>query len=328
VTARPPARPPATRPDRSVVAELVRLPSVMSVPGDTLVGAASAGAPMTPAAVAGRAVASGCIYLGGMALNDYADRDVDAVERPHRPIPSGRVDPAFALGLARALTVAGLGVAAAVGGRRALRVALPLAATVWAYDLALKDTAAGPVAMAGCRALDVVLGASGAGGTVRGALVPAVAVAGHTLTITLVSRHEAEGGTPEVGRRALVGTSLVTAVAAAHVATRSRPRNRRVHDNPFLTTPPPPHGDFGGRFGGALAAGLLGAYAVTMGRASVEAARDPSPANLQKVVGAGVLGFMPLEGALLAGMRRTGAGAAVAALWPVARRLARRRAVT
>jgi 4-hydroxybenzoate polyprenyltransferase len=49
---------------------------------------------------------------------------------------------------------------------------------------------------------------------------------------------------------------------------------------------------------------------------------------LQKVVGTGVLGFMPLEGALLAGMRRTAAGAAVAALWPVARRLARRRAVT
>jgi 4-hydroxybenzoate polyprenyltransferase len=280
----------------------------MSVPGDTLVGAASAGAPMTPAAVAGRTVASGCIYLGGMALNDYADRDVDAVERPHRPIPSGRVDPAFALGLARALTVAGLGVAAAVGGRRALRVAVPLAATVWAYDLALKDTAAGPVAMAGCRALDVILGASGAGGTVRGALVPAAAVAGHTLTITLVSRHEAEGGTPEVGRRALVGTSLVTAVAAAHVAAHSRRSHRGL--------------------GGVLAAGLLGAYAVTMGRAGVEAARDPSPANLQKVVGAGVLGFMPLEGALLAGMRRTGAGAAVAALWPVARRLARRRAVT
>jgi hypothetical protein len=303
------ARLPATWPDRSVVAELVRLPSVMSVPGDTLVGAVSAGAPMTPAGVAGRAVASGCLYLGGMALNDYADRDVDAVERPHRPIPSGRVDPAFALGLARALTVAGLGVAAVVGGRPALRVAVPLAATVWAYDLALKDTAAGPVAMAGCRALDVVLGASGAGGTVRGALVPAAAVAGHTLTITLVSRHEAEGGTPEVARRALVGTSLVTAVAAAHIAAHSRRSRSRG-------------------LGSVLAAGLLGAYAVTMGRAGVEAARDPSPANLQKVVGAGVLGFMPLEGALLAGMRRTGAGAAVAALWPVARRLARRRAVT
>jgi UbiA prenyltransferase family protein len=300
-------------PEPAVIAELVRLPAVTSVPGDTLVGAAAAGAPMTPLAVAGRAVASGCLYLGGMALNDYADRDVDAVERPHRPIPSGRVDPAFALRLAGALTAAGLAVAGVVGGGRALRMALPLAGAVWAYDLALKDTAAGPVAMAGCRALDVALGASG--GTLTGALVPAAAVAGHTLTITLVSRHEAEGGTPEVGRRALVGTSLVTAVAAAH-AFRSRPRNRRVHDG------------FGGRFAGVVAGGLLGAYAVAMGRAELEAVRDPSPAKLQKVVGTGVLGFMPLEGALLAGMRRTAAGAAVAALWPVARRLARRRAVT
>jgi 4-hydroxybenzoate polyprenyltransferase len=291
-------------PDRGTIAELVRLPSVMSVPGDTLVGAASAGAPMTPVAVAGRAIASGCLYLGGMALNDYADRGVDAVERPHRPIPSGRVDPAFALRLARALTVTGLGVAGLVGGRRALRVALPLAGTVWAYDLALKNTAAGPVAMAGCRALDVAMGASG--GTLSGAVVPAVAVAGHTLTITLVSRHEAEGGTPEVARRALVGTSIVTALAAAHALA---PRSRS-------------------RWATAVAGGLLGAYAVTMGRAGLEAARDPSPAKLQQVVGTGVLGFMPLEGALLAGMRRTATGAAVAALWPVARRLARRRAVT
>jgi hypothetical protein len=302
-------------PDRGTIAELVRLPAVMSVPGDTLVGAASAGAPMTPVAVAGRAVASGCLYLGGMALNDYADRDVDAVERPHRPIPSGRVDPAFALRLARGLTVAGLALAGLVGGRRALRVALPLAGTVWAYDLALKDTAAGPVAMAGCRALDVVLGASG--GTLGGALVPAAAVAGHTLTITLVSRQEAEGGTPEVGRRALVGTSLVTAIAAAHAlrTPRNFGRNGRRATIPA-------------EISGLVAAGLLGAYAVAMGRAEMDAARNPSPAKLQKVVGTGVLGFMPLEGALLAGMRRTAAGAAVAALWPVARRLARRRAVT
>ena len=35
--------------------------------------------------------------MAGMALNDYADREIDAVERPGRPIPSGRVTPEFAL---------------------------------------------------------------------------------------------------------------------------------------------------------------------------------------------------------------------------------------
>ncbi|NEB17053.1 UbiA family prenyltransferase, partial [Streptomyces coelicoflavus] len=49
-----------------------------------------------------------CLYEAGMALNDWADREEDAVERPHRPLPSGRVRPAAALTAAGALTGAGL----------------------------------------------------------------------------------------------------------------------------------------------------------------------------------------------------------------------------
>lgn len=298
-------------PDPKVVADLVRLPSVMSVPGDTLLGAAASGAPDGPFALAGRAVASGCLYLGGMALNDYADAEVDRDERPHRPIPSGRVDPRFALRLAQGLTTGGVALAAAVGGHRALRVAAPLAATVWAYDLGLKNTLAGPVAMASCRALDVLLGASS--GELRHALAPAAVVAGHTLTITLVSRHEAQGASPAVARRSMWGTAAVTAAAAGCVAASVRPDRR---------------GRAGAVVAQTVSTGLLAAYASTMGRAQVRAAQDPSPENLQKVVGTGVLGLMPLEGALLAGMRRTVTGAAVSALWPLARHLARRRAVT
>jgi 4-hydroxybenzoate polyprenyltransferase len=80
-----------------------------------------------------------------MALNDYADR---AVERPGRPIPSGRVRPRVALGVAAGLTVAGLGLAGLSGRGRALAVAVPLAGTVWAYDLIVKSTPVGPVALA------------------------------------------------------------------------------------------------------------------------------------------------------------------------------------
>jgi hypothetical protein len=323
-------------PEPRVVAELVRLPAVLSVPGDTLLGAAAAGAPMTPLAVAGRAAASSCLYLGGMALNDYADREVDAAERPHRPIPSGRVDEAFALRLAQALTVGGLALSGLVGGRRTLGVGLALAGTVWAYDLALKDTPAGPVAMAGCRALDVAMGASG--GALRHALVPAAAVACHTLTITLVSRHEARGGTPEVARRSLWGTAAVSTLAGAQVLGSTGLLSRPVPGRGPAAggrglrrgagSGPPAPGGVRGWASTAVSGGLLAAYAATMGRAAVRATRDPSPARLQQVVGAGVLGFMPLEGALLSGVRRTATGMAVAAGWPLARHLARRRAVT
>src|SRR5918996_487347 len=123
------------------VAALVRLPAVLSVPGDGWLGAAAAGAPR------GRknlvlAGASACLYLSGMALNDWADREVDARERPGRPIPSGRVTPAFALALAAGLSAGGVVLAGLAGGKRSLRGAVPLAGAVLGYDLAVKGTAA------------------------------------------------------------------------------------------------------------------------------------------------------------------------------------------
>ena len=60
---------------------LVRLPSVLTVPGDVLVGAAwdgSADAPGAP--LASGVIGSSFVYLSGMALNDWADRAIDAVE--------------------------------------------------------------------------------------------------------------------------------------------------------------------------------------------------------------------------------------------------------
>ncbi|MFF4036221.1 SCO3242 family prenyltransferase [Streptomyces sviceus] len=142
----------------------MRLPALFTVPGDALAGAAAASARPTSRTLL--AIASSlCLYEAGMALNDWADRDVDAVERPHRPLPSGRVHPAAALGAACALTGAGLTLAACAG-RPALTIAVPLAATVWAYDLALKDTPAGPFAMATARGLDLLLGAAATAGGV------------------------------------------------------------------------------------------------------------------------------------------------------------------
>src|SRR5207249_10512642 len=59
--------------------------------------------------------ASACLYLGGIALNDYFDRDVDAVARPARPIPSGAVPPAVAAGIGAGLLAAGIAFAGPAG---------------------------------------------------------------------------------------------------------------------------------------------------------------------------------------------------------------------
>src|SRR3954465_2478945 len=121
---------PSARVTAADVAELVRLPAVLSVPGDVLLGAAVSGQVRNVPRTAGLVAASSCLYLAGMALNDYADREGDAVQRPGPPIPSGRVTPGFALGLAGALTVGAAALSVAADGPRALAVTLPLAGGV------------------------------------------------------------------------------------------------------------------------------------------------------------------------------------------------------
>ncbi len=261
------------------IAELVRLPAALSVPGDALAGAAAAGRPGWRTAVL--ATSSTCLYWAGMALNDYADRELDAVERPERPIPSGRVSPTTALRTAGGLTLAGVGLAA-VAGRRAVAVAVPLAGAVWAYDLLAKPTAFGPVVMASTRTLDVLLGGSAAP---RRALPAALALGVHTASVTALSRGEVHGSSPAVARAALTTTA---AVASAVVASNLRPGPRRLL--PRLAS-----------------AALAADYARTVGRAQVAAVRSPDAGTVRRATGTGIRGMVPLQAALVAG------GGAVAA---------------
>ncbi|MFD0306262.1 SCO3242 family prenyltransferase [Streptomyces sp. NPDC127119] len=188
--------------------ELLRLPALFTVPGDALAGAAAAGVRPNPRTLL--AIGSSlCLYEAGMALNDWADRAEDAVDRPHRPLPSGRVRPAAALAAAGGLTLAGLALASRAG-RRPLAVAGALAATVWSYDLVLKRTPAGPVAMAAARGLDLLLGGVASGGDTRKAVPSALTLATHTLAVTTVSRHETQGGSAWAPLTALATTTALT----------------------------------------------------------------------------------------------------------------------
>ncbi|MGN9765449.1 SCO3242 family prenyltransferase [Micromonospora sp. SD12] len=296
------------------LAELVRAPAALSVPGDVVAGAAAAGTlgRRTPALAA----ASVLLYWAGMAANDWADRRLDAVERPERPIPSGRVAPAAALGLAAGLTAAGVALATAAGGRRAAAVAVPLAATVWGYDLAAKSTPAGPAVMAACRGLDVLLGATG--GRVLRAVPAALTVAAHTVTVTALSRREVTGADAALPLRTLAGTALVAASAAVPRAVPPV-RDRR----PGAGTEPPGRALQRGP-AAALSALLAGWYAARYGAAQVAVAADPTAGRVRAAVGAGITGLPALQGALTA---RAGAGllgAAVAVAAPLGGRLARK----
>ncbi|MFF6888125.1 SCO3242 family prenyltransferase [Streptomyces sp. NPDC012421] len=281
--------------------ELVRLPAALTVPGDTLAGATAAGVPLRPGLV-GLAAASACLYWAGMALNDYADRTTDAYERSHRPVPSGRIRAGTALAVAVAGTAAGIGLSAVSGGRRAVAVAVPLAATVWAYDLRLKSGPFGPAAMGLARGLDVLLGATagGAPGMAR-ALFPAVTMAAHTAAVTRLSRGEVHGAPPSVPRATLAATAVVAATAALPLRHGGRARTAAVAQ-----------------------AALAGWYACRFGSSQVTAARQPTGDRIRSSVAAGIHAMVPLQAALTA---RAGAplpGVLLAAAHPLVRRLSRR----
>lgn len=73
-------------------AQLLRVSSAPTLVADVWMVLLVSHSGPAPAGVAALATAASLLlYLSGMALNDACDARVDAVERPERPIPSGRV---------------------------------------------------------------------------------------------------------------------------------------------------------------------------------------------------------------------------------------------
>lgn len=309
--------------------DLVRAPASLTVLGDAVVGALSARGSGGDSPLRGGALAASsvCLYSAGMALNDWADADLDALERPERPIPSGRITRSRALAVGAGLTALGIGSAFAAGRASGL-VSLALAGALWAYDLVFKPTAAGPVVMAVCRGLDVMMGAAGPGW--RGALLPAGAVAVHTVAVTAVSRGEVDGSTRVTGGAAVAASVAVAASGLLGGAGASgRPDGARAAAAlggaraAAALGGPRAAADLGGAraaaaLGGArYLAAVLPGYLAVAGEASASNSRDATRAGIRAVV--------PLQSALAA---RAGSPVATLALLGVevaGRLLGRRR---
>ncbi|MBU3728068.1 MAG: hypothetical protein FGM37_02315 [Phycisphaerales bacterium] len=103
--------------------ELLRITNLPTILGDCAVGLCIAMAlyavwkgpanasdvlRQNPALIAGVCVGMCMLYLGGMVLNGIVDRHIDAVERPNRPIPSGRIPLRVAWTVAIVLMLGGL----------------------------------------------------------------------------------------------------------------------------------------------------------------------------------------------------------------------------
>lgn len=260
-------------------AELLRLPALFTVPGDALAGAAATG--LRPGRGTFLAIGSSlCLYEAGMALNDWADRDEDAIDRPHRPIPSGRVTPTAAFTAAVALTAGGLALASRAG-RPALATATALAGTVWAYDLGLKRTPAGPLAMAAARGLDLLLGATAtATGASAGARADAAA---RTATATDAGPAGSAAKTSPKTPRSAEATATCPSLAAA--ARAALPSAATLAAHTLAVTTVSRHETQGGSTGAPL-----GALATTLALGHAVAYTSHPPADRRTAAAAGLPG--------------------------------------
>lgn len=141
--------------DALLLGRVSNLPTVWS---NMLAGMVLAGGMLAPGSLVLAGVAFTLFYLGGMYLNDAFDADIDARERPERPIPSGRVSRSTVYIAGYAMLLAGLallGLLAYAGGTGLLPLwaGLGLAVAIVAYDANHKANPLSPLIMGLCRML-------------------------------------------------------------------------------------------------------------------------------------------------------------------------------
>lgn len=186
----------------SVAFELGRVSNLPTVWSNVLVGTVLAGASPWVWSTLFIGVAMSLLYIGGMYLNDAFDREIDARERPNRPIPAGLVaaDTVFAagfgfllMGVAVVATVSGAGD----GGRAAL-ASVALAGTIVLYDWHHKGNPLGPLFMGICRMLAyVVAGYAAVAAPSPALLLASLVLLSYLIGLTYIAKQEA---LDEIGR--------------------------------------------------------------------------------------------------------------------------------
>lgn len=285
---------------------LLRPANVVTAWADVAAGAAAAGVwgggvPSTQ--VGWLIVATSGLYGGGVVLNDVFDAPLDRTERPERPIPQGRVSRREA-GIFGVLLLIGGCAAAGRVGWTALLVAAAVGAGAVLYDgWAKARPLLGPITMGGCRAGNLCLGMTAAGGAALAiwwplAVLPLVYVA----AVTGISRGEVRGGSRNTGRMAVFLFGLVVAALFALGGSESY---RLLPAVPFI---------------------LL--FAAQVGPPLVRVARTPTPEQIRSAVRSGVLAIVTLDAVLAAGFAGWTGGVGVLAVAVLSWGLSRSFAVT
>ena len=169
---------------------LGRISNLPTIWTNTLAGIVLAGSDWRNWRFGALLVAMSLFYIGGMYLNDYFDRAIDARERPERPIPSGAIHGKAVFIIGFGLLSVGLAVTATMGAA-AVAVALLLGAAIVAYDFHHKGNPLAPIVMGACRALVYAIATVGVGGYATPLIiVAAVAVGAYVVGLTYAAQQE------------------------------------------------------------------------------------------------------------------------------------------
>jgi 4-hydroxybenzoate polyprenyltransferase len=215
-------------------------------------------------------IAMSLFYVGGMYLNDYFDRAIDARERPGRPIPAGDI-------AANAVAAAGFGMLAAgvvllgATGVLAAALGLVLAALIVAYNLFHKGVALSPVTMGLCRAFVYFGAAAAVAGQVSGpVLLAGFALTAYVAGLTYAARQESLDRVGNLWPLVLLAAPMVLALPA-------------LRESAWAIL---------------ILLGLIGwsAYAVYL------LAKRPMPGAVPRAVGALIAGISLADAAFLAGI--------------------------
>ena len=263
-----------SRAKRRALIELLRPANVVTAAADVLAGFAVAVANQTTA-LPWLLASTVCLYGGGIVLNDFFDRHLDAFERPERPIPSGRISAVTGGTLGFSLLVAGIAFAWFAKPDAGL-IAIDISAIVLLYDTWGKHRKFfGPVNMGACRALNLLLGVAAVPAAIMGhlslALLPLVYIA----SVTALSRGEVRGGKRQVAAFSLGAIALVLA-DLVRIGLHSIPALLVIGLLVWRVLPP-----------------FWQAYA------------EPVPARIRRAVRAGVLSLVLLDAAIAASSSNT-----------------------
>ncbi len=293
--------------------QLMRPANIVTAWADVLAGAAAAGVSLAllsgqepgfgPASLLWLLASTTGLYGGGVVFNDVFDAELDAVERPERPIPSRRATKGGAIAWGALLLLGGIAAAWQASLESAALAAFIAAAAVIYDAVAKHHTWWGPLNMGLCRGANLLLGVS-----VFPALLLELSPLGlipvlYIGAITAISQGEVHGGTKRKGWLAVVLLAAVILIVSLLGVT------------PYA-------------FSLLHAVAFIALFAGAVGPAFVAAARNPEAALIRNAVRRGILGLVLLNAALAAGFAGWPFGLCIVLLLPISLGLARVFAVT